>query len=276
VKVVCGSDPAGEGVAPTGGLAWVPFAASARRELRIGAGVRTVRARLDRDLAVWSTLCGIRWHSRAGTGVALARMTLRRGVSQGCAPPPGASVERASDQGLVLKVSLNSIVDGVGVRVACLKPRGIWRRLDTSSWSKYGDGRFLQVAIGGSWVGWTRQEIAQQSHDSTCSIWRIDLVAGGAPQQFAAAPAGGPGNFCGEQPVIAADGRMAWIALDWPNAVARQPDRVVALTSDGTVVTLDTALGAEQHATLTDLAISADGSTVTWRNRGLERTAVLP
>lgn len=270
VRVACASDLVG-GRLPES-IAGLRGGISAHRTLTVRAGVRAVRATLSRDLDGLVNRCAVRWRGRAGSGEAVAAMSLVRGSDPGCVTPPGVrSVAGESEQTLAVMVGVHGSAD----LVACAKPRGAWRTLDTSWWTRYNYGRSVQAAVAGSRVAWTRQEVSQD-HDSTCSIWRVDPAEDGAPSQIPVSPPRTGEGFCGEQLALSADGRVAWVARDWSKTTSPRAERVNSLTSAGTVVTLGIAADPAVRGALRDLTIGTDGATVTWRENGVERSAALP
>lgn len=273
IKLICGMAVPGAADDAVPALAYTAFAVSARRDLRVAAGVRTIRARLGADVARWATLCGIRWHSRAGSATVLAAMTLRRGTPPGCAAPPGAEIAAESERALVLEVGLSGDGDGSARYPACSKPDGAWSVLDTSSWSKYQYGRYVTFSAAGSWIGWRVEDVSTGGGTTTCSVRRLDIAADTQIEELAVTPAG----YCAWSPAIGPNGLLAWVAKD--KGANPRVALVQAVAPGGAIVTLATAdppppptvpVTGEQF---TDVAVSADGRTVTWRDRGVLRSA---
>jgi hypothetical protein len=269
VTVICGDAPAGAAATRSRSPLSISFAVKARRDLPVAGGARTIRAQFGTDVARWSNVCGISWRGRNGSGVAIATMRLRRGMAPGCAAPPGANVMGESDQVLVLGAIDRNDYSSSGAYAACYKPTRSWRPLETSWSSHYNDGRYAsRFSTEGSWVAWAVQ-VVTLSQTSTCTVQRINLATNAVPQEYQVSPSAG---FCTSSLVVGKNGAIAWSVDDsmYRQSPGQPIEQVNTLAADGSVVTLD----AGPRGSLTDLAISPDGKTVTWRNGGVARSAV--
>lgn len=281
VRAVCGhyvvaTDEAGSEVG-------VGLTMRASRQLHVRGGVRVLRAKLDRDVVAVANRCDVSWRDRSGVRPGPARSSSAVLTPRGqqsastCAAPPGSRVEAESETVLAVSIRSDGQSDGGGTHIACLKPDGTWRLYDRDQWSKYFDDRRIATGAGGSWIGWTVLDTT--SDQQTCSVARLDLAAPGAVAQRFGVKL--PGTTCPlpGRPVVAVNGAMAWLgSLGRPTFPGGTTGHVLGLTAAGTVVTLarvDTQPGAGGPIALTDLAISADGATVTWREDWVPRSAPL-
>ncbi|HST40043.1 MAG TPA: hypothetical protein VLK58_11065, partial [Conexibacter sp.] len=237
----------------------------------------------SRDLGASANRCAVSWRdlsrpaSRAVVSSTAAVAPRGKPAPAACVAPPGARIEAENETVLAVSIRSDGQSDGGGTHIACLKPDGTWRLYDRDQWSKYFDDRRIATGAGGSWIGWTVLDTT--SDQQTCSVARLDLAApGSVAQRFGVEL---PGTTCPlpGRPVVAANGAMAWLgSLGRPTFPGGTTGHVLGLTAAGTVVTLarvDTQPGAGGPIALTDLAISADGTTVTWREDGVPRSAPL-
>lgn len=264
---------------------------SATRRFVVRGGVRRLRARLSGDVAADANRCGVVWRSVSSRAVAggrygPARRSAAAVASRGeqpprpaCAVPPGA--ERTLERELVVAAALrwDDGSSGGADLIACLRPAGTWRLYERSSWTKYPADRGVASGAGGSWIGWTVADFSSPT-GPVCSVARLDLAAPGAAiQRFGD---GREARSCDvmSDPVVAPVGAMAWLssssALTADGSVVFD---VMALTSAGTVLTVAAVRAplGERGVPVgpTDLAISADGTAVTWRENGIERSEML-
>lgn len=262
VRVVCGDsvkDPATGDAFPGSVLA-----AAAERSLHVAPGVRGIRARLDANVAARANWCGMRWRSRAGNHFLSAVMTLRRGTPPGCAPTAREQVLADTEALIVTQVNAR----GASAMRACARPNGAWQPVADGDTDDYG-GNYLHLdATAGTRIAVRRVSTHKAAHYDV-SLTLIDVRRAAAHAiDVPIRPAGAETGWWGVKRVaLDANGRIAWIASSYG-----VPDEVNARTVDGRTVTL--AVGP--YDTLTDLAISADGDAVTWREGGVERSASMP
>lgn len=269
VNVVCGESGQDDPVTKQTSLDGF-FAVRAQRFFRVRAGVRTIRAQLDRDVARWANWCGLRAHGAGGSMFRDAAMTLRRGTAPGCASVDPRLIVAESDRALVTRV-VSAAHPGNSASVArvCAKPAGRWRELGMSSQNQYRFHEQVYFAASGAWVAW-QTAIGGGGGLPTCTIQRLDLAGSGEVESTSVAPDGAREGPCATGLALGSDGTVAWVTSTWSEPWP--PDQLNVLASNGTTVTLDTA----PNRTLADPAISADGSTVTWTSAGQPRSAPLP
>jgi hypothetical protein len=261
------------------------FTTRASRQLHVRGGVRVLRAKLSSDVVAAANRCDVSWRDRSGVRPGPARSSSavlaprgQRPAPSVCAAPPGTRSEAESETVLAVSIQHNQESFGSDAHIACRKPDGAWRLYDRGQWTKYHDDRNIATGAGGSWIGWTVLDTT--NHQQSCSVARLDLAAPGAVTQRFGVEL--PGTTCPipGSPVVAANGAIAWRgSLVKPPYEGGTTEHVLGLTAAGTVVTLatvDSRPGDGSPIAVTDLAISADGATVSWRERGVERSAVLP
>ncbi|MBB4661232.1 hypothetical protein [Conexibacter arvalis] len=247
----------------------------ARRAFTVSPRVRRLRLQLDRDIAARANWCGVRSSVRGGRRFLWARTTLRRGSRPGCvatARSPVESERAIAEYVYGWKNGAGSVGD-YALR-ACLRPDGPWRVLTRGVWTKYGSTGPWGAVLSGSRIVW-----AVGPTGDGCSIWRTDL-AGGAPERLASSPDPTLADACPREHGLAMNGNqgvlvlgeaggLAWIVRGYGEPVL---DQLNVADSDGSTVTLASA----PAESISDIAISADGLTVTWREHGIGRSAPMP
>jgi hypothetical protein len=253
------------------GLALVP---RARRAFRVPAHVRHIRARLDVDAADRIDDCWIDWRSAAGSRTIPAEMRLVRGQRPNCTDPGTDRILFWNAEITVVGSSLGG--DRFSAAYAdrvCDRATGEWHPLQVSLYDRYGvDHATDAMEIAGRWVAWAWHRTLGAS---ACGLERFSLTGGVKSIPVStdpAAPPYGTGRHCADALALDAAGRMAWAervaTVDRPSDV-----HVNALAPSGATVELASAPAGTR---VTDLAISPDGRTVSWREGVTPRSAPLP
>ncbi|ADB54154.1 hypothetical protein [Conexibacter woesei] len=240
----------------------------ARRILRVHPGVRTVRALLDRDIARWANWCKLRWHSAARQLSLEAEMTLRSGTPPGCSPADPRLVMVENDRVLVMSATRRTEWTSAAIYRACDKSSATWHELADAYQDRYAGWVQELFVVSGAWVAWRTDDASSYAGKRTCTIQRKDLDGG--PAQSIPMTQDDASDTCATALALGSNGAVAWVVATWGQP--SPPDRLNVLASSGTIVTLDTA----PARTLTDIAISPDGGTVTWMNGGQPRSARVP
>lgn len=276
IRVVCGdsvADPAG-----IRSLDWLLLAAKAERSLRVSPGARIVRARLDANVAARANWCGLRVRSSAGNRFASATMSLREGTSPACVPTAREEVLVDTEQLLVTRVRIRPTSSGFSQSAtrACGKATGVRRTLGASGGSLSGTTTRSVAATAGARVAVTESRWDKYNTVYPCSLQTIDMAQPSPRLELVAiAPEGEPERGrCARSVALDAAGRLAWVLTTEGESTAA-PERIAARAADGRTVVLATA-GNTRWDALADIAISADGTTVTWREEGVQRSAPMP
>jgi hypothetical protein len=237
---------------------------------------RTVlRVVLSRDVAARANWCELR---EVGGRAVLrtATMRLRRGRAPGCVPAGREKVAFREGATLVTMLSAEIETDGDLDRFyrVCMRARNALEPLTAITGSAYDSGEVAGMAGGGRWLAWASSSRTRDDHSSVT----IDLVDVRSDGPVKSVYVGGFSGMTVHVPHISElliddDGVVVW-ALVHRYDDPRRPEWATldAGSVGGRARQLDRI---EPASGLTDVAFGADGSTVTWRNDGVERSAAL-
>ncbi|HST41572.1 MAG TPA: hypothetical protein VLK58_18790 [Conexibacter sp.] len=233
---------------------------------------RTVlRATLSRDVAARANWCELRDAAAAKPRFA-ATMRLRRGRAPGCVPAGREKV--VFREGIALVTGLSAEIDGEAVQYfrSCLRSRGTLLPLTEAAPSFGGSASIGTFASADSWLAWVEVRRSKDDHVAI-STHVLDLAAGGKP-----ALVGGSSMRTAYPPrvgqlLVSGSGVPIWTLVGRYDDPAR-PEWATLYAGDGDSEARELER-VEPASALTDVALSADGTTVTWRNGGVQRSAPL-
>lgn len=261
LRVVCG-DQAGESYSEP---IWVM---QTRRVVTVARSIRRLTLRLPRDVSARATRCIL------SSGAALVERQVELHPAAGERPPPCRAVgrervEARSSEALLLRVPATRRDEYAQPRRACLLPRGRSRLLDYGyDWSSSGAYRPAGFVLTGHWVAWTAEGFDRDTPPGPDPIIRQNLRVRSGPVNVAATPS----YVAGSVPAIglAPDGTAAWVFDPIPGVMDMSSLHVARAASKP--VELDRAAAG----TLSDPAVSFDGTTVSWRRSGVLISAPVP
>ena len=256
------------------------LADSAERTLRVATGVRTIRARLSRDVARLTNFCALDWGVGPDDfpdrfGYLDADMVVRRGLRRACAAGSREHVLARSERMLVTGMSADHPggEDVFDAYRACLLPHGpMWPLAGGGSSGGAGGSTITQnnFTIAGDWIAWSTGYSPHGGEPGSEHLQVENLAERTRTHErfdrFPATPDGAPGYASVSSLALAQDGSAAWLYVDSGST------ELNARASRGAVRTLD----AGPAGTLTNVTISADGTTVNWQHSGLARSTPLP
>jgi hypothetical protein len=251
------------------------LADSAERTLRVATGVRTVRARLSRDVARVTNFCALDWAVGPDRfGYLDADMVVRHGPPRDCAAGSREQVLARSEHVLVTGMSVNDPggMDGFDAYRACLLPHGPMWPLDGGGSSGGAGGSTItqeNFTIAGDWIAWSTDYSPHGGEPGSQHIQVENLAERTATHErhdrFPATSDGAPGYASIASLALAHDGSAAWLHI------AGDSTQLNARSAGGAVRTLD----AGPAGALTGVTISQDGTTVSWQHSGLARSTPL-
>ncbi|ADB54153.1 hypothetical protein Cwoe_5752 [Conexibacter woesei DSM 14684] len=250
----------GEGVgAPNASRPMPTFVRQAGRWIPAVPGTRVLAGTLSRDVAAAATLCALRVAGdEQNTETVTAAMRLRRGAPPACRLANGERAAFRDGRVLVAVLAGASEDEHEEHYRACARPNGRSVALGTAWAGGGGGGGGSETLAGfarvGNWLAWRwayQPNNPGSEGSSSVQLWNVSAT--GATAVRAA----------GSWPVAGRGGAVAWLA----------GTAVHVGTADGRSAVLGSASG---EGPLTDLAISADGRTVTWKDGGQPRSAPMP
>ncbi len=253
------------------------FADGARRLVRAPEGARTLRFTFGREVATRATRCVLYVgddYAEDFATIGPARMSLERGTRPSCQPGSDERVVARGPHGLVTRSALNDGYSFYGVYRWCEPPAGPWHPLDQTF--AYGGGSGAEAGLvehvtrAGDWLAWTWW-LSTPTGPDAAFVRSIDL---GAPSprrlETRVSPLGTPPVYGYPSALaLAPDGTTAW-TLETDGSVA--VSSVQGHHPGGPVVTLDSG----PWNAVSGLTLSPDGTTASWTNAGVARTATLP
>lgn len=252
------------------------YGVSATARARVRGSARRIVVRLDRGVAAQATSCSLK-SDASPTGGLYLRLEMRHVRGRGaCRRGPVDRVLGRSDAVVLVRTDVdnsdNFTSDQPVVVRACRSATGRFEEIAT--YGVFAGGRSGVIWLGpgvvtGERVAWS--VAVNEGHgwqpmglESGLWIMSADLAADPASvtSTFAVAVDGRVETALLGPMVLSPAGSVAWVARV-------SPDRLQARGLDGVVQTLDTGV-------IADPAISPDGTTLTWLNAGVQRSAPLP
>ncbi len=282
VHIQCGEETLG--IPYLGGIEYV-WAALGRRILPVPGGARSIRATLRRDVSQRADRClaYVGDDDESYRVIGPARVSLVVGQRPRCDPGPLETVLFRSPHAIVTHSAGNDGYDGHEAWRWCRPPTGAWHPLETGSSSSSSSGSVdgpSQWILDGDRLAWVwERDPYHQDDDPLSSVRTIDF-ADPAPH-VRDSPAPGSTKETTDQwgatsgLVMAPSGTLAWITLAGGDPTGREQQHVEAWHPGGATVALDTVPASDPPA-LAALAISTDGTTATWTDGGVARSASLP
>jgi hypothetical protein len=232
-----------------------------------------LRVTLSRDVAARTNWCELR--DLADRDLRrTATMRLRRGRAPGCVPAGREKV--VFREGIALVTGLSAEIDGESYQYlrVCMRARDVLEPLAAVS-SRTADNATIGGMVSrGGWLASTSSSRNRYDH-AVVSISVLDVTSRGPVRPVRV------GGFSGTTPyvpnvpqlLVTDSGTAVWTLVQRHDDPAR-PEWATLHAGDGDsdARELDRV---EPAALLTDVALSADGRTVTWRNGGVPRSAPL-
>jgi hypothetical protein len=235
---------------------------------------RTVlRVALSRDVAARANWCELR---DLATGSALheATLRLRRGTAPGCVR---AGRERvAFRRGRALVTTLTETIEGQPLdryRV-CMRAGDRLEPLVAVGPALGAQSSLGELTSAGRWLAWRVSSRDRHDH-AAVDVQLLDVERGGPVEPVRAGGFSGTTAYLPRvgQLLVTDAGTAVWTLVSRYDDPAR-PEWATLYAGDGDSEARELER-VEPAALLTDVALSADGRTVTWRNGGVPRSAPL-
>lgn len=217
--------------------------------------------------------------------LAVAAMRVTRGAVRGCEPVGAEQVVHRDARVVLAMTTLSEEMRRLQIYRVCRVPAGRFQPLTVTGGGGGGGGsdtRLSGFTSAGRWVAWATRTIGHPSagHSAAVHVRDFGDLAGTAGHEFADRSDDHFVSIEVTELALAPTGTIAWATKRADPEHLAVPGRTPVTTwtlnvaaPGGERVALDSTT---DRSALTDIALSADGATVTWRNGGVERSATLP
>lgn len=263
----------GESVAAPSDTSAATLAVQGGRRVHLTTRRTTLTVALSRDIAARANWCELRDLTQPRT-VSSAEMRVRRGTRPGCSPAGRERVVYRAGRALVTQLTVVTADETTSEYYRfCSRATETLEPLGRAGSSYSGSARITGFSTTGRWLAWV-ERYYDKYFKNTLTIMRLDLDGVPQPKVITDLWQLSPHLGYSWGPLLVTDqGSVVW-ALTSSGVAPPVPESATLYISDdsGAPRELDRA---EPAAALTDVALSPDGRTVTWRNGGVPRSAPL-